>query len=109
MLITGYSVCDDCLQEPLSRELQQIGVAFDSYLIKEPYVYSIAESVTIASLHGEVVKDNTLVRLLIEEDYANEEIIPGSLNYETRLRIREKVLSMRQADIDEYVGSMKVE
>jgi hypothetical protein len=96
-------------QESLSRELQQIEVAFDSYRFKEPYVYSIAELVTIASLHGEVVKDDTLVRVHIEEDYADKEISTGNFNYETRLRIREKVLSMTQGNIDEYIGSMKVE
>lgn len=94
-------------REPLQRELQQRRVAFDSYLFKEPYVYSIAESVTIAFLHGEGVGDDTLVRLHIEQDYSNKEIAAGNFNYETRQRIREKVLSMTQADIDEYVGSMK--
>ena len=84
-------------------------MAFDSYLFREPYVYSIAESVTIASLHGEIVTDNTLVRLLIEEDYASKEISVGNFNYETRLSMRERVLSMTQSNVDEYIASMKVE
>jgi hypothetical protein len=96
-------------EESLSRELRHIGVVFDSYLFKEPYVHSIADSVTIASLRGEVVEDDTLVRLLIEQDYADKEIIADNYRYETRLRIREKVLSMNQPEIDEYVASMKVE
>lgn len=92
-------------RESLSRELQQRSVAFDSYRFREPYVYSIAESVTIAFLHGEGVEDCTLVRLLIEQDYANKEIAADNFTYETRQRIREKVLTMTQADVDGYMDS----
>lgn len=93
-------------REQLERELQQRRVTFDSYLFKEPYVYSIAESVTIAFLHGDAVADDTLVKLHIEQDYSNKEIAAENFNYETRQRIREKVLSMTQADIDGYIASM---
>lgn len=96
-------------QESLSRELQQIGVDFDSYRFKEPYAYSIAESVTLASLHGKAVEDETLIRLHIEEDYADREIVTGNFNYDTRQRIKRKVLSMNQADIRAYIASMKLE
>jgi hypothetical protein len=95
-------------QESLERELQQRRVTFDSCLYKEPYVYSIAEYVQIAFLHGERVGDDTLVRLHIGLDYSNKEIATENFNYETRKRIREKVLSMTQADIDWYMRSMKL-
>jgi hypothetical protein len=89
-------------RESLQRELQQRRVIFDSYGFKEPYVYSIAESVTIAFLHSDEVADDTLVRLHIELDYQG---IAENLNHETRQRIREKVLSMTQADINDYIRS----
>lgn len=96
-------------QESLSRELQRRGVVFDSYLFREPYVYSIAESVTITFLHGEVVEDDKIVRLFIEQDYANKEIAADNFTYETRQRIREKVVTMTQADVERYMGSMKLD
>lgn len=96
-------------RESLQRELQQRRVAFDSYQFKEPYIYSITDSVTIAFVHGDGVSDDTLVRLHIEQDYSNKQIAARNFNHQTRQRIREKVLSMTQADIDEYIRSMKVE
>jgi hypothetical protein len=93
-------------RESMQRELQQRRAAFDSYSFKEPYVYSISESVTIAFLHGDEVRDDTLVRVHIEQDYSSKEIAAGNFNYETRQRIREKVLSMTQGDVDDYTASM---
>lgn len=94
-------------REPLERELQQRKVAFDSHVFRDPYVYTISESVTVALLHRGEVADDTLVRLHIEQDYFNKEIAAGNSNYETRQRIRQKALSMTQTDIDEYIRSMK--
>jgi hypothetical protein len=96
-------------REPLQRELQQRGVTFDSFQFREPYVHTIAESVTVAFLHGDRVANDTLVRLRIEQDYSNREIAAGNFNYETRQRIREKVSSMTEADIDQYIASTKLE
>lgn len=96
-------------QESLSRELQRRRVAFDPYRFKEPYVYSIAESVTVAFLHRDEVADDMLVRLHIEQDYSEKEIAADNFNYERRQAIREKVQSMSQAELAEYVASMKIE
>lgn len=88
--------------ETLPIILGEKGINFRSYLFKEPYTYSLAEEVTRAIVHGQTVSDEILMRRHIEEDYTFQ---VGSHNYETRVRIREKVLSMNKTDIDRYIAT----
>jgi hypothetical protein len=85
--------------ETLPRILDEKGISYAPHLFRESYAYSVAEEVTRSIIQGEAIRDATLVRRHIEQDYIFK---AGSHDYDTRLRVKERVLSMSQSDVENY-------
>jgi hypothetical protein len=89
--------------ETLPILLSQQGVSFSSYLFTEPYVHPFAEEVVVRLIKGQEVSDKALMLRHIEQDLIFE---AKSYDYETKIKIREKVLSMSEDGLKSYVAKI---
>jgi hypothetical protein len=84
--------------QTLPALLQARKIEFESVLFRVPYILSKQEEVIVKIIHGESPTKEDIALCFIQQDL--EGLIP---DYETKLKVKEKLSAMSSEDISRYI------